>query len=82
MHTQTPNRKSCFYNDGSGPQGFIGRPWSSVITLISASSRHPGGANVAFADGSVHFIKSTIASNTWWAIGTANRGEVLSSGSY
>jgi prepilin-type N-terminal cleavage/methylation domain-containing protein/prepilin-type processing-associated H-X9-DG protein len=31
------------------------------------SSRHPGGINCAFADGSVHFIKSTINS---WPVGT------------
>ncbi|MGA9923919.1 MAG: H-X9-DG-CTERM domain-containing protein, partial [Isosphaeraceae bacterium] len=31
-------------------------------TVLSASSYHPGGANYAFADGSVHFIKETIQS--------------------
>jgi prepilin-type N-terminal cleavage/methylation domain-containing protein/prepilin-type processing-associated H-X9-DG protein len=30
---------------------------------ISAESLHPGGVNVAFCDGSVHFIKSSI--NSW-----------------
>ena len=30
--------------------------------VLSASSHHPGGANFAFADGSVHFIKETIQS--------------------
>jgi prepilin-type processing-associated H-X9-DG protein len=30
--------------------------------VLSASSYHPGGANFAFADGSVHFLKETIQS--------------------
>jgi prepilin-type N-terminal cleavage/methylation domain-containing protein/prepilin-type processing-associated H-X9-DG protein len=34
-----------------------------VSWVESASSFHPGGANFAFADGSVHFIKDSI--NTW-----------------
>ena len=33
-------------------------------------SNHPGGVNVAFADGSVHFVKSSVAPNTWWALGS------------
>src|SRR5262249_24476342 len=36
------------------------------IPLASASSRHPGGVNVALADGSVRFIKETVSS---WALG-------------
>jgi prepilin-type N-terminal cleavage/methylation domain-containing protein/prepilin-type processing-associated H-X9-DG protein len=35
------------------------------IPLASASSRHPGGVNVALADGSVRFIKETVSS---WAL--------------
>jgi prepilin-type N-terminal cleavage/methylation domain-containing protein/prepilin-type processing-associated H-X9-DG protein len=38
------------------------------IPAISAASFHPGGLNVAFVDGSVHFIKSTISTWQWTGI--------------
>jgi prepilin-type N-terminal cleavage/methylation domain-containing protein/prepilin-type processing-associated H-X9-DG protein len=46
------------------------------------SSFHPGGVNVVFADGSVHFIKDTVNSYTWWALQTIRNGEVISSDAY
>src|SRR5271166_3734689 len=46
------------------------------------SSNHPGGINVSFMDGSVHFIKNSINLQTWWFLGTRGRGEVVSSDSY
>jgi prepilin-type N-terminal cleavage/methylation domain-containing protein/prepilin-type processing-associated H-X9-DG protein len=48
----------------------------------NANSYHPGGCNVAFVDGSVRFIKSSISMNTWWSLGTKGNGEVISSDSY
>ena len=45
-------------------------------------SFHPGGVNMAFCDGSVRFIKSTINQQTFMALGTRNLGEVISSDSY
>jgi prepilin-type processing-associated H-X9-DG protein len=48
----------------------------------NATSNHPGGVNVAMADGSARFIKSSIAMPTWWALGTRNRGEVISADQY
>ena len=48
----------------------------------SASSLHSGGVNVCFADGSVHFIKSSISLQTWWGLGTRAGGEVISSDQY
>jgi len=45
-------------------------------------SRHPGGANILFADGSVHFLKKSISLVTYCALGSRNGGEVLSSDSY
>ena len=48
----------------------------------NVNSMHPGGANFLFADGSVHFIKSSISMKTWWSLGTKSNGEVISSDSY
>ena len=74
-HTQTPNRTSCYYSD-------FGQPQSAAVNILAASSRHPGGVNVAFADGSVHFLKSTVSPAAWYALATVAGNEVLSSDSY
>ena len=51
--------------------------------MYNLSSFHPGGANAAFADGSVRFIKSSTSMNIIWYIGSkAGNGEVVSSDSY
>jgi prepilin-type processing-associated H-X9-DG protein len=50
--------------------------------MWNLSSYHPGGANIAMADGSVHFLKSTVSWNILWALGSRAGGEVISSGSY
>ena len=49
---------------------------------VVAMSNHPGGVNTLMADGSVRFIKDSINIPTWWALGTKDGGEVLSSDSY
>ena len=45
-------------------------------------SRHPGGANFLFADGSVHFLKSSINATSWRALATRNGGEAISADQY
>src|SRR5262249_29783344 len=67
-----PNKPACQMNGGA----------SKYITEIGASSRHPGGVNVAFLDGSVKFVKDSVNQNTWWAVATMAGGEVISSDSY
>jgi prepilin-type N-terminal cleavage/methylation domain-containing protein/prepilin-type processing-associated H-X9-DG protein len=48
----------------------------------NVNSNHPGGANLLFGDGSVHFLKSSIAYRTYWALGSRAGGEVISSDQY
>jgi len=54
----------------------------SAAALSEADSFHPGGVNVLMGDGSVKFLKDSIALNVWWALGTKSNGEVLSADSY
>jgi prepilin-type processing-associated H-X9-DG protein/prepilin-type N-terminal cleavage/methylation domain-containing protein len=74
-HTQTPNRTSCVYHD-------INQDGRGTITMIGASSNHPGGVNVLFMDGSVRFVKNSVNYQTWYALATPNFGEPISSNSY
>jgi prepilin-type N-terminal cleavage/methylation domain-containing protein/prepilin-type processing-associated H-X9-DG protein len=48
-----------------------------TFAAVTARSYHPGGVNVLLGDGSVHFIKSTIAGRTWRALGSVAGGEVI-----
>lgn len=48
----------------------------------AARSRHPGGVNALLCDGSVRFIKDTIALPTWRALGSMSGSEVLSADSF
>jgi prepilin-type N-terminal cleavage/methylation domain-containing protein/prepilin-type processing-associated H-X9-DG protein len=48
----------------------------------AARSRHPGGVNVLFGDGSARSVKDSISLNTWRALSTPNGGEVISADSY
>jgi prepilin-type processing-associated H-X9-DG protein len=50
--------------------------------VFSASSRHPGGVNVAMMDGSVRFVKDGIAIGVWRALSTRNGGEAIDEGAY
>jgi prepilin-type N-terminal cleavage/methylation domain-containing protein/prepilin-type processing-associated H-X9-DG protein len=73
-HIMTPNTQACVFSTGSSN--------STDNTMIGASSRHNGGVNVGFLDGSVRFVKNSVARQTWWAIATRAGGEVISADSY
>jgi prepilin-type processing-associated H-X9-DG protein len=46
------------------------------------SSYHPGGADVLMCDGSVRFLKNSVAIQTFWGLGSIAGGEVISADSY
>lgn len=70
-HFYTPNSKSP---DCSNP----GR----AKAITAARSSHPGGVNTLLCDGSVRFMKDSVALQTWRALSTRNGGELLSADSY
>ena len=56
--------------------------WPEQNGPAMATSQHPGGVNFLMADGSVRFIKNTVAQQTYMGLGTRNGGEVISADSY
>jgi prepilin-type processing-associated H-X9-DG protein len=66
-----PAQQLACYNMGGEGNEFSG-----------SRSRHPGGVNTLFGDGSVHFMKNSISAQTWMALGSISGGEVISSDSY
>ena len=51
-------------------------------TSLGFRSRHPGGVQFGFADGSVRFLKATIAHPIYRALSTRSGGEVISADAY
>jgi len=66
-HTIPPNYKS--FDCGN---------FSITASHTASRSYHPGGVNVCYADGSVHFTKDSINLTTWRALGTKGGGEIIS----
>jgi len=67
-HVMPPNTWSCAYT--------AMRDYDASVT---ASSRHPGVVNVLMGDGSCKAVKSSVAREVWWGIGTKAGAEVISS---
>jgi prepilin-type N-terminal cleavage/methylation domain-containing protein/prepilin-type processing-associated H-X9-DG protein len=77
-HYNTPNGFICL-NQNTDPQPGV---WGGGVGAVTPSSNHPGGVNVCFTDGSVRFVKDSVSPQTWWALGSRNGGEVVSSDAY
>jgi prepilin-type N-terminal cleavage/methylation domain-containing protein/prepilin-type processing-associated H-X9-DG protein len=75
------NLSQAMYNHALTPNQF---QMDCLITFNSVSygwkaarSRHPGGANALFGDGSVRFIKNSTDMAVWAALGSRAGGEVV-----
>jgi prepilin-type N-terminal cleavage/methylation domain-containing protein/prepilin-type processing-associated H-X9-DG protein len=76
----------CYYTPNSGvdmaPFCATGTndqvmPCTTAATeyYITSRSKHPGGVNVAFGDGSIQFIADSISTDAWRALGSMASGE-------
>jgi prepilin-type N-terminal cleavage/methylation domain-containing protein/prepilin-type processing-associated H-X9-DG protein len=80
------SRATGFSNAGQ----MLPMDWDSVdendggptYMALEASSKHPGGVNALFADGSVHYVKNSVSAVVWRGLGTIAGGEVVGSDQY
>ena len=57
--------------------------WRGAQKLaLTSSSNHPGGINILLVDGSVRFVRETLAYEAWRALGSRNGGEIVSAGDW
>jgi len=78
---QTESTAYCVYPYQSNPP--CTGPGTPVAARYNgARSRHAGGVNVLFGDGTVRFIKNSINPVTWMALSTIKGNEVISSDSF
>ena len=56
---------------------------AASMNYANAQSNHSGGVNCLMGDGSVKFVKDSVAfASTWWALGTKANGETVGSDQY
>ncbi len=68
---------SEFFTDGDGSNDHTNYSSNNEVYAF-----HPGGANHAFADGSVHFVKKTVAPTIFSSLISFGGGEIISADAY
>jgi hypothetical protein len=72
-HIMPPNSRSCSQSAGS----FNAISVNEDGNATTASSNHPGGANIVCVDGAAHFVRNEIDYLVWWAIGSRNGDDIV-----
>jgi prepilin-type processing-associated H-X9-DG protein len=67
-HVFPPNKPSCLLGGTTDYESPV---------VVSATSRHSGGVNLATADGAVHFITDQVDPALWRALGSISGGSVV-----
>ena len=81
-HRRTPNDKGPDCRGGLPHSDKSDPNWSNLSLNVAARSAHPGGVNALLADGSIRFVKDSVAPLVWQALGSRNGGEIHSSDAY
>ena len=68
MHVQPPNSVIGHFNTTMDEGDFV----------VTASSHHSGGVNLAMVDGSTKFVSDSVSREVWWAVGGRDDGRVES----
>lgn len=76
-HFMPPNTWGC-----AALNNFYATAYGEFMDAIPPACNHPGGINIGFADGSVRWLKNSIQYQVWWALGTRNGNEAISSDAY
>ncbi len=66
-HLKSPNTTNCHFSDS----------FTSGEFIVTPSSEHAGGVNVAMADGRVEFVANDVDNRVWWANGSRNDSDAL-----
>ena len=67
MHVKQPNTNHCHFSHSFSTGDFV----------VTPTSNHTGGVNVAFADGHVAFVPDDVDEMVWWGMGSRNGGETF-----
>jgi prepilin-type N-terminal cleavage/methylation domain-containing protein/prepilin-type processing-associated H-X9-DG protein len=76
--TIIPINHTTDYTEPDGCTAAPDRYYYNSIVVAGFKSKHPGGANFAFVDGSVHLVNQSIDHQTYQYLGCRNDGQVAS----